>query len=136
MLVVLAAEASLFLEAGGLRDALIQRQSANSHTLPLRGKDLLLMAMAAWDGGAVGCPPARLQPPCHQHQAEGHPGSEGSLPPPQLHLLHGMTHRNPPLPHLIYAFQLIFRSNLSSDVATLAASLKYLGLNFQRCQSP
>lgn len=107
-----------------LRGTLIQRQRANSHIHALRGKDLLLTAMAAWGGGAVGRRAAHPQPPCHQHRAEGHPGSKSSLPSPQLHLLHGITHKTHHFSHLIYAFQFIFRSNLNSDVDILAASLK------------
>lgn len=83
---------------------LVQGQRADYFRIPSWGKDLLLMAMAAWGGGAVGCPPAHLQPSCRQDRAQGHPGPECFLLPPQLHLPHGVTHRNHPYPILFTHF--------------------------------
>lgn len=57
------------------------------------------------------------------------PAASSASPSPWNHT------QKPPLSHLVHAFQLSFRCNLRSDVDILAANLKYLGLNFQRCQS-
>lgn len=129
MLVGLAAEAFLVLVVGDFGTGAERKSLQDS---PVRQRFAANGSLGWRYCGMFFCLPAALVPPAPGRGSPWLrvlPAASSASPSPWNHT------QKPPLSHLVHAFQLSFRCNLSSDIDILAANLKYLGLNFQRCQS-